>query len=72
MRTALTIPAFARGHARRVAHIQIGPRRQCPYHFTIGRTAGDRLNWLFATHQDAKIAIVTTIPLAPAWRDIEA
>jgi len=37
MRTALPIPAFARGHARRVAHIQLGTARQSPYHFAIGK-----------------------------------
>jgi hypothetical protein len=71
MRTALPIPAFARATDRRVAHIQVGPRRQIPYHFAIGRT-DDKLDWLFSAHPNAKIALVTIIPPAPAWHDIEA
>lgn len=68
MRTALPIPAFARG---RPSAPTAPPRRQIPYHFVIGRTA-DKLDWLFAAHPNAKIALVTTIPPAPDWRDIEA
>jgi hypothetical protein len=69
MRTALPIPAFARG---RSSARTAPPGRQIPYHFAIGKTAADRLNWLLAAHPDARIALVglTTIPPTPAWRDI--
>jgi hypothetical protein len=61
MRTALPIPAFARGRSK-------PPRRQIPYHFTIGKTALEaRIDWLRASYPHAKIGVITS---AASWVDL--
>lgn len=65
MRTALPIPAFARGRSN-------PPPYGVPKHFIEGMagrgmtTSEVRLAWTQKLCPDAKIALVTTIPPAPA------
>jgi ABC-type transport system involved in cytochrome c biogenesis ATPase subunit len=75
MHTALPIPAFARYRARRASKL-LGARMDLvvldDVSLAIDRRTADKLDWLFAAHPDAKIALVTTIPPAPSWHDLEA
>jgi hypothetical protein len=64
MRTAMPIPAFARGRSPKL----VPPGRQTPYHFTIGKTALEaRLEWLRASYPHAKIGVITS---AASWVDL--